>query len=609
MENISMENPPQLPPRKDVLKESTWSSEAMYADWEAWQAELTTAQRALPELEAFAGKLRAGPDLVADWLEAYQEQMGRLFRLTTYVRMSGAVDASDSIAKAANGQISAFTGQFRAATAFAEPELQTLGDELLEWAKTPRLKVYRHYFDNLLRQKQHVRSSEVEEILGMLEDTFGNISNTATELTNTDMKFPPAFDSSSKPHPVAQATVTPTGIQSLDRQRRRNAWESYCDSHLAMKNTLASNYLTYVKASIFKAKTRGYASVLESRLKPYNLPLEVFYNLIDAFKANLTVWHRYWEVKRKILEVDSIHPYDIWAPIVKTQPQVSFREAVDWISQALEPLGAEYVAVLRRGCLEERWVDYAQNAGKRQGAFSNRSFGNYPYVCTTFDKSLMAMSVLAHELGHSMHTYLAAQRQPGVYRDYNMLSSSVAETASNFHQAMTRAYLMEAKSNDTDFQIALIDEAMFNFHRYFFQMPTLARFELEVFTRAEAGKPLNADIMNSIMKDLYAEGYGATMVDDPERSAITWAEFGHLYMPFYTFQYAIGISAAHALAEEVRRSPQAAQKYLQFLAVGASRYPMDLYKLAGVDMSTPQPIEKAFSVLANLVDRLDELAG
>ena len=604
-----MENQPQLPPRKDIPKESTWSSEALFASWGAWQAELELVQRALPDLAAFAGKLKTGPEVVARWLDAYQDQMGRLFRLTTYVRMSGAVDASDNEAKAASGQIGGFTGEFRATTAFAEPELQSLGDNLLQWAQTQELKVYRHYFENLLRQKKHTRSSEVESLLGMLEDTLGNISTTATELTNTDMKFPPSLDSQGQLHPVAQATVPPTGIQSNDRLQRRNAWENYCDAHLAVKNTLASNYITQVKASVFKARARGYTSVLESRLEPFNLPLEVFYNLIDTFRANLAIWHRYWEVKRKILGVDSIHPYDIWAPIVKTPPQVSFHEAVDWISRALEPLGSEYVTILRRGCLEERWVDYAQNAGKRQGAFSNRSFGNHPYICTTYNKSLMSMSVLAHELGHSMHTYLAAQRQPGVYRDYNMMSSSVAETASNFHQAMTRAYLMQAKADDTDFQLALIDEAMFNFHRYFFQMPTLARFELEVFTRAESGKPLNANIMNSIMSDLYAEGYGDTMVDDPERTSITWAEFGHLYMPFYTFQYAVGISAAHALAEEVRKNPQTAQNYLQFLSAGASEYPLDLYKLTGVDMSAPQPVEKAFATLNNLINRLDELAG
>ena len=190
-----------------------------------------------------------------------------------------------------------------------------------------------------------------------------------------------------------------------------------------------------------------------------------------------------------------------------------------------------------------------------------------------------------------------------------MMSSSVAETASNFHQAMTRAYLMETKADDPTFQIALIDEAIANFHRYFFQMPTLARFELEVFTRAETGQPLNADILNGIMADFFAEGYGGTMTDDPERTSITWAKFPHLYAPFYTFQYAVGISAAHALAEQVRTTAEGALKYRDFLGTGASLDPLDLYQLAGVDMTTSAPVQKAFDVLAGMTARLKELAG
>jgi oligoendopeptidase F len=604
-----MEQTTQLPQRKDVPQESTWNAEALFESWDAWQAELAAANEALPGLSAFSGRLGKSPAVLADWFKAYQSEVGRLIRLQVYVTMSLAVDTSDSVAKGAYGQLSAYVGNFSATTAFADPEMQAIGDKLLEWAEKPQLRVYRHYFDNLLREVPHTRSAEVEEVLGLLEDALGNIYTTASELTNTDLKFTQAVDSQGKRHPVVQATVTPTGIQSPDRELRRTAWESYCDAHLAVKNTLASNYLTQVKASLFEARVRGYQSVLESRLKPYNLPLEVFHNLIDTFRANLPVWHRYWEVKRKVLDIDALRPYDIWAPVVKAQPRVSFSESVDWIGDSLAPLGAEYVQAIRRGCLVDRWVDYAQNAGKRQGAFSTRSFDSFPYIFMTFDGSLMGMSVLAHELGHSMHSYQAAQHQPGVYRDYNMMSSSVAETASNFHQAMTRAYLMETKADDVDFQLALIDEAIFNFHRYFFQMLNLARFELEVFTRAEAGKPLNADIMNGIMADLYAEGYGSTMSDDSERTSITWAEFPHLYAPFYTFQYAVGISAAHALADGVLKSPEAAQKYLDFLNAGASRYPMDLYELAGVDMTSPEPVEKSFKVLADLVERMDQLTG
>lgn len=598
-----------LPLRKDVPKEHTWNAEAMFSNWEAWEAERKSASNSIAKLSEFKGKLGKGVDKLADWLEIYQDQLASLIRLTVYVRMSMAVDASDTAAKSAYGQLMSFRGDFNAATAFAQPEMLSLDEQLLVWAEDPHLQVYRHYFDNLLRQKPYTRSPEVEEVLGMLEDTFGSIPQTAIELTNSDMKYAEAVDGKGKAHQVAQATVTPTGIQSPDRELRRTAWESFCDAHLEMKNTLASNYLTHVKASLFETRARSYSSVLEMRLKPFNLPVEVFYNLIHTFKANLPVWHRYWEVKRKILGVEAIHPYDIWAPIVENQPQVSFREAVELICAGLEPLGESYVETIRRGCLEDRWVDYAQNDGKRQGAFSNRSFGNAPYIFMTFDNSLMAMSVLAHELGHSMHTYLAAHKQPGVYRDFSMMSSSIAETASTFHQAMTRAYLMEANAGDENFLIALIDEAMFNFHRYFFQMPTLARFELEVYTRAGKGEPLNAEILNGIMASLYAEGYGATMTDDPQRTSITWAEFHHLYMPYYTFQYSVGIGAAHALAEGVRTNPEAAQQYLDFLSAGASLYPIDLFSLAGVDMSSPEPVQKTFNVLASLVDKLEELSS
>jgi len=598
----------ELPKRADVPRESTWNAEALFKDWGTWQRELENTRSALPKLCTYSGKLNENAETLADWLDLYQSEVGRLVRLQVYVSMSLAVDTNNSKAKAARGQLSAYLGEFSAAVAFADPEIQAIGEKLYTWAEIPRLMPYRHFFENLLRKMPHTRSHEVEEVLGMLEDTFNNIYSTASELTNSDLKIADAINSRGEHHPVMQATIT-RYLESKDRELRRTAWESYCDAYLSMHNTLASNYLTHIKASVFQARVRGYQSVLESRLKPFNLPVEVFYNLIETFQANLPVWHDYWETKRALLGVDTLHPYDVWAPIVDTEPSVDYQQAVAWICESLQPLGEDYVRVIRRGCLEERWVDYAVNEGKRQGAFSTRSFDSYPYIFMTYNGSLTSMSVLAHELGHSMHSYLAAQRQPAVYRDYTMMSSSVTETASNFHQAMTRAYLMETKANDPTFQIAIIDEAIANFHRYFFQMPILARFELEVFTRAEAGQPLNADILNGIMADFFAEGYGGTMTDDPVRTAITWAKFPHLYAPFYTFQYAVGISASHALADQVRTSKDAAQKYLNFLGAGASLYPMDLYRLAGVDMATPAPVQEAFDVLAGMTARLKQLAG
>jgi oligoendopeptidase F len=271
----------------------------------------------------------------------------------------------------------------------------------------------------------------------------------------------------------------------------------------------------------------------------------------------------------------------------------------------MKPLGDVYVNAFRQGCLQERWVDRAVNKGKRQGAFSYGTYDTFPFIMMSYSDDLSSLSTLAHELGHSMHSYLSNKNQPEIYSGYSMF---VAEVASNFNQAMTRAHLFEVKKDDRDFQLALIAEAMDNFHRYFFIMPTLARFEYEVHEMVNNGKPVTAETLNNLMADLYAEGYGDTMTDDRERTSITWAQFGHLYVAYYTFQYATGISAAHALADKVRNGgATAAENYLEFLSSGSSVYPLDALKIAGVDMTTPEPIEKAFEVLSGLVDRLESL--
>ena len=594
--------------REDAPKESTWNAEALFESWDAWQAELTSIDEAIPNLSNFKDKLGTSPAHLADWFDAYFALTARLNPIGIYLGMSTAVNTADTTAKANRGRAFAIFSKFSATIAFAYPEMLTIGDKLLQWAQEePRLAIYKHHFDNLLRQKAHLRSAEVEEVLGLLSEPFAGVSQTATELTNNELKFADALNSAGEPCHVAQSTVPPTGIQSPDREQRRTAWESFCDGYLSVQNTLASNYITSIKQQVFNMRVRKYNSILESRLYPSNAPVDIFHNLINTYKTHLPTWHRYWDVKRRILGVEQLHPYDIWAPIVKTDPEVSYTQAINWICEGMAPLGDEYVQVLRKGCLEERWVDYATNQGKRQGAAAMGATNGYSFAFTAYNNTLMDMSVLAHELGHVMHAYLAEQTQPPVYKGFP--NSMIAETPSNFNQALVRAWLIKQKADDPIFQMALIDEAMFNFHRYFFIMPTLARFEWEVCSRAEQGQPLTANVLNDLTKDLFAEGYGNTLTDDPNRTQITWAQFAHLYSPFYTFQYAIGISAAHALAEDVLSgSDEAREKYLSFLKAGKSQDTLDLFKLGGVDMMTPEPVEKTFAVLSDMVTQLETLA-
>ena len=596
--------------RKDVESAHTWDLESVFPTAEDWEKERRAVMATLPTLAGFKGKLGESPLVLADYLEAAGSMAVRTVRLMTYANMEIIVDTTNPKALALKGQATGLFGQCCATVSFSQPELQDLGDILFEWAeKEPRLSIYRHYFEDLIRQKDHLRSAEVEQVLGLLIDPFSGPQATASALTDSDLQFADAVGGNGEAFRVGQTTIPPTGIQSPDRERRRTAWESFSDGYLGVKNTLASNYLTCVKQRVFNIRVRSYESVLQSMLSPGNVPTAVFQNLIDTFTANLPTWHRYWDVRLRLLRVDTLHPYDQWAPLQDNEIRIPYEEAVDWCCASMEPLGDEYVAAMRSGCTEERWVDYEPNIEKRQGAAavggglgSTRNF-----LYTSYDSTLQAVSVLAHELGHAMHGYLINQTQPIVYRSMGM--SMVAETASNFNQALLRSYLMREKVDDDSFQLALLDEAMFNFHRYFFIMPTLARFEFEVFSRAEKGQPLNADILNGIMGELFAEGYGSTLSDDPDRTAITWAQFQHIYMPFYTFQYAIGISAAHAMAEGVIAGDgEARQRYLSFLKAGGSLYPLEVFRLSGVDMTTPEPVEQAFAVLDDIVTRLDALA-
>ncbi len=310
-------------------------------------------------------------------------------------------------------------------------------------------------------------------------------------------------------------------------------------------------------------------------------------------------------MRRRALGYDTLHVYDEKAPLTPNKPHVPFAQGVEWVLHGLEPLGDEYVSAARRGILEQRWVDVYPNQGKRAGAFSTGSPGTQPFILMSYNDDLFSMSTLAHELGHSMHKYFTNQTQPYVYNRYGIF---LAETASNFNQAMVRAHLLKTYA-DPQFQIAVIEEAMSNFHRYFFIMPTLARFELEIHTRIERGQALTARNMTDLLADLFGEGYGSQVQMDRERVGITWAEFPtHLYMNFYVYQYATGISGAHALSEAILSGqPGAVERYLGFLKSGGSQYPLDTLKQAGVDLTTPEPVETTFGVLAGLVDHLEGL--
>ena len=429
-------------PRAKVKKNQTWNAESVFASPSQFDAEVKSVLDALPSIQKYKGHLGNSVDTFIEAMSAMDALEQRATKVRVYATMSSSVDANDEQGAAMNGKAMSALAQVGAAASYVEPELLSVGEaKLRQWIQSDaRMKVYEHFINDLFRKQAHVRSAEVEELMGMLRDPFGTVRNTAGLLANADFKFKPAKNSKGKKVELTQSAFDAI-LNTADRKARQSAWENYNDKYLESKNTLASNLTASIKANVFNMKARKFNSALEATLFNGNVPVEMFHNLLNIFKKNLPLWHKYWKIRRKALGVKTLNPYDVWAPLTTKTHKVPFDKAVDWICDGLAPMGEEYVRVMRKGCLEDRWVDWSPNAGKRQGAFSTRvPSDTHPFIMMSYTDDVGSMSTLAHELGHSMHAYYASRAQPMVYYTY---PSIISETASNFNQAMTRAHLLK----------------------------------------------------------------------------------------------------------------------------------------------------------------------
>jgi len=596
-----------VPPRSEVPLAERWDLESVFPTDAAWEEGFRATEAMLPALAAHRGKLGDSAAALLAGLEqadAVREAVGRVI---VYAFLRKSEDATNATAGAQADRARGLLARAEAASSFFDPEIAALSDEQIAafLAAAPGLAPYRFAIERTRRRRGHIRSAEVEEVLARAGEVAGALETVHDVLEDGELPLGTVRDEDGNEVELAQGNLD-RFLQHPDRRLRREAWQASADGYLGFRRTFAAALAGAVKRDVFYARSRGYASSLEAALSYDNVPTTVFHTLLDTVWRNFPTWHRYFRARRRLLGLPEgdLHGWDLEAPLAR-DPAVPWERGVELIADSLAPLGEAYVGAVRRG-IADRWVDRAANVGKGGGAFSSGVYGTYPFISMTYQDTLSSVSTLTHELGHSLHSYLTWQTQPVTYAEYGM---SAAETASNFNQALLGAHLL-GQELDRDWTLAVIEERMANFLRYLFTMPILARFELWAHEQVERGEALTADAMSETLLGFYREGYGGEVVIDEARMGITWARFPHLYMNFYVFQYGVGIAAAAALALAIQAGDAAARdRYLTFLRAGGSQDPIDALRQAGVDMRSPEPIERAFGVLDGYVARLEELAG
>lgn len=589
-----------LPKRKDVKLEDTWKLEDIFASDALFEETFETVTKMIPSLSAFEGKLiKSGKELF-DFLTLQDHLSEKLGKLYVYSHMRLHQDGSNNFYQQLSSRTESLSIQISEALAFSEPELTALTPELLEnfIATVPELTLYRRYLNEILRLKAHILDSKTEALLAKVSELGAVPQNTFSMLNNVDLKFPFIKNAKGEATPLTHGTYIQF-LENSDRQVREAAFTALYETYKGNKNTIASLFTGNVKQYDFFAAARGFESPLHFALSDNNIPVEVYDNLIATVNENLDIMHDYVALRRDTLGLDELHMYDLFAPMVKDfEKPIPFEEACDIVLEAIKPLGEEYASIIREG-FQNRWIDKYENEGKRGGAYSWGTYGApHPYVLLNYVDNVSNLFTLAHEMGHALHSYLSNKHQPGVYADYCIF---VAEVASTVNEALLMQYLLKT-TTDPQFKKYLINYFMEQFRSTLYRQTMFAEFEKEMHLLNSTGTPLTADLLCEKYYTLVKKYHGDAIHVD-ELISLEWARIPHFYTPFYVYQYATGYSAAITLSERILNEGECAVKdYLAFLSGGSSKDPIDLLKLAGVDMSSKAPIEKALTQFRSLID-------
>ncbi len=590
--------------RGDIPEEFTWDLRDLFASDEAWLRE-NEELKALPgRFAAFQGHLGDSAESLLSYFRLTDEANLRMSKLYLYASCKGDEDTGNGFYQDLRGKAVSTLVAVSSAAAFSDPEIMALSEDRLNlfYIAQPELERYRRNIYSIRRRAEHILSPAEEQLLAAAGELAAGPDNIGSVFRDADLKYPPAVDSQGNLHPLTNSSYG-LMMENEDRSLRRSAFEKLYGRLEEFKNTIAATLDAQFKQLCFFARARRYSGTLAASLDQNEVPEQVYLSLLEAVHANLDKLHRYVSLRKKLLGLDELHMYDVGAPLVADQAEkISYEQAKETVLAALQVLGEDYTAILREG-FDKRWIDVYENEGKRSGAYSSGSAQPHPYVLLNHKDNLDSVFTLAHEMGHALHSYYSSKNQPFNTSDYVIF---VAEVASTCNEVLLMRYLL-GRTEDKGRRAYLLNHFLEQFKGTLYRQAMFAEFELEMGRMAERGETLTADVLCPRYYELNKRYFGPDMVSDPQ-IALEWARIPHFFYDYYVFQYATGFAAAVAIANRIlTEGERAVEDYKKFLSGGSSTDPISLLKIAGVDMSTPEPVNAALGLFSELLDEMEQL--
>lgn len=582
--------------RSEIQQQYKWDLTSLFESDEKWEEKLASLKGQQQVALSYQGKLD-NAQTIYQYLKWDYSITSDLSDLFCYASLRHSEDTRDSNATSMYSRIYSLYVEISSASAFARPEILSLQDDKLKAIiEDDQLKDYRFMLEDLYREKKHTLSAKEEIVISSFGESFAAASEISESLRDSDLTFDDIVDDEGKKYPLSESSYIHYQM-SDDRTLRKSAFESYYKTYKQHIHTFASAYRAQVKTAVTEARLRGYGSSREMSLSKNNIPLSVYDNLIESVHRHLNLMYRYLAIRKKLLSVDELHYYDVYAPLSKgSNKQYTYKQAQQMVLEAVSPLGKEYQKKVQQA-FDEKWVDVYPNVGKSNGAYSSGTYHSNPYIMMNFNGSLDSVSTLAHEMGHSLHTYLTNSHQPVQYSDYSLF---VAEVASTVNENLLIDQLLQ-NCNDPRERLALLNEYLEGFKGTVYRQTMFAEFEMKAHQMAQQGQSLDCDSLSEVYENLIKLYFGDELVIDPEVK-YEWARIPHFFNPFYVYVYATGYTSAVAIKEGILKQGQSAvDRYLEFLSMGSSDYPLNELKHAGVDLTSSESIDRAFEKLEEIL--------